>query len=155
MADQRFPDSMLVSMARERFFELSGIPPDGGEKDRWVLLTRKPFPIGFPNTRSRMRAVKLHDVHHIATEYQTDYAGESEIAAWEIASGCGRYAWAWLLNFGGLMLGLVLYYRRTRAAWNRGCHARNLYHSHLTQSEIDALTVGELRALLEPRERLT
>ena len=41
------------------------------------------------------------------TEYDTNWVGEAEIGAWEIASGCGRYLAAWVLNLGAFGLGLA------------------------------------------------
>jgi NADPH:quinone reductase-like Zn-dependent oxidoreductase len=35
--------------------------------------------------------VKLHDIHHVLTGYDTTWRGKAEIGAWEIASGCGRH----------------------------------------------------------------
>ncbi len=126
---------------------VSGFAPDGGYGDKWVRLKVGRFAISFPNTQSRVRAVKLHDIHHILTEYATTWIGEAEIGAWEIASGCGRHYPAWFLNFGALAIGLVLGPRRVRAAFIRGRHSRNLYAGQFDDSLLDR-TVGELREQL-------
>jgi hypothetical protein len=91
---------MTVTAARAAFFERAGLGADGGYAARWVRVEAKPFPVFLLNTRRRVDAAKLHDLHHFATEYETDWPGEAEIAAWEIAGGCGRYGWAWVLNLG-------------------------------------------------------
>ena len=76
--------------ARQRYFERGGFG-NGGYWDRWVRLKAGPLVIRFPNTQARLRAVKLHDLHHVLTEYDTSWSGEAEIGAWEIATGCGRH----------------------------------------------------------------
>jgi hypothetical protein len=141
-------DGATVAEARTRYFERAGFPPDGGYSAGFVkLASLGPIPIGFPNSDSRRRAVALHDVHHIATGYQTDWAGEAEISAWEIASGCGRYAFAWFINLQGMAMGWVVAPRRTWRAWVRGRHSRSLYREGMSEALL-AEPVGHLRARL-------
>ncbi|HEY2138475.1 MAG TPA: hypothetical protein VGH00_00240, partial [Chthoniobacterales bacterium] len=116
---------------------------------RWVRIESKPFPVYFPNTACRVKAAKLHDLHHIALEYETDWAGEAEIAAWEIASGCGRHGWAWLLNLGAFTVGLALFPRPVYRAFLRGRCASNLYHEGFSETELSKTTVGWLRKRLQ------
>src|SRR3989454_1824388 len=87
----RYPDGLSLFEARALFFRDAKLGPDGGYGDRWVRVETKPIPFYFPNLPSRVAAARLHDLHHIAAEYETDWPGEAEIAAWEIASGCARY----------------------------------------------------------------
>ena len=115
----RFADSMTLAEARAGFFAVSGLGQDGGYGARWVRVESRPVPFYFPNTACRVAAARLHDLHHIATGYATDWTGEAEIAAWEIASGCGRYGWAWILNLGAFTVGLVRSPRRTFHACGR------------------------------------
>jgi hypothetical protein len=95
----RYPDTLSLLKARALFFRDAKLGPDGGYSDRWVRVETIPIPFYFPNWPSRVAAARLHDLHHIATDYETDWPGEAEIAAWEIASGCARYHAAWILNF--------------------------------------------------------
>jgi hypothetical protein len=119
----QYPDTMTLGEARSLFFARSGLGEDGGYHARWVRVETKPFPVYFPNTTSRVEAAKLHDLHHIANEYATDWAGEAEIAAWEIASGCGHHLWAWFLNLGAFTVGILLFPRRLSDAFIRGRHS--------------------------------
>lgn len=116
-----------VGAARRRYFLANGFGEDGGYGARWVTLAKKPIPIGFPNFAARVRAVRCHDVHHIATGYPTTWVGEAEISSWELASGCRDYWAAWLLNLGGLMIGLFLAPRAVFDACVRGRQTRNVY----------------------------
>lgn len=138
-------ESMTLAEARALFFARAGLGADGGYGARWVRIDAKPVPIIFPNTACRIVATKLHDLHHIATGYGTDWIGEGEIAAWELAGGCGRHGWAWLLDAGAFTVGLFLAPRRMRAAFVRGLGARNLYHGGFPEEQLASVTVAALR----------
>lgn len=140
-----YPDSLTLAEARALFFARSGLGEDGGYNARWVRVEAKPFPVFFPNTACRVEAAKLHDLHHIAMEYETDWAGEAEIAAWEIASGCGRHGWAWLLNLGAFTVGTAMFPGRLYRAFIRGRHAKNLYREGFPDAELPRKTVRWLR----------
>lgn len=141
----RYESNELVRDARRGYFARSGFPDDGGYGDRWVHLKaggRTVFV--FPNTAARVRAVRLHDLHHILTEYDTSWTGEAEIAAWELASGCARYYAAWILNIGAMALGLIISPRRVLRAFARGRRSGNLYRTEFSEELLER-TVGELR----------
>jgi hypothetical protein len=153
---RHYADTMTLLAARAAFFEEASLGVDGGYGARWVRVEAKPFPFFFPNSRGRVAAAKLHDLHHVATEYRSDWVGEAEIAAWEIAGGCGPYGWAWLLNAGAFAVGLFLAPRRVFRAFVRGRGVRNLYHRGFAESALESTTVGSLRRQLgldAPRER--
>jgi len=134
--------------ARARYLRANGFDADYGE--RWVKLKAGPIPIWFPNAPGRVRAVKLHDLHHVVTGYATTWTGEAEIAAWELASGCGRYGWAWALNLSALPIGLAIAARATLRAFARGRRSRNLYHrAEGIDADLLARPVAALRAELE------
>jgi hypothetical protein len=143
-----YPDDMTAREGRALYFASGGIPADGGYSDSWVNLKVGPIPFGFPNSDARRRAVKLHDLHHVLTGYGTSWTGEAEISAWEIASGCGRYTVAWVINLGGLFVGLLVNPRRTREAFLRGRGARNLYHGEPFREALLEETLGEIRERL-------
>src|SRR5437588_11757140 len=151
----RYPDGLSLREARALFFRDAKLGPDGGYSDRWVRVEFKPIPFYFPNWPSRVAAARLHDLHHIAAEYETDWPGEAEIAAWEIASGCARYHAAWILNFGGFGAGLVVAPRRLFRAFLRGRRAKtNLYKSGFDESRLNDITLGMLRDQLGLRAAL-
>ena len=135
--------------ARARYFEANGLS-EAGYRSRWVVLRAGPLPLYLPNSPARRRAVPLHDLHHIATGYDTSWTGEAEIGAWELGAGCGHYWAAWTLNFGAASLGLLIAPRRTLRAFRRGRRGRRtLYHDPAGFSEsLLELTVGDLRRAL-------
>lgn len=140
--------ALSVRESRALYFARSGFAADGGYDDRWVKLkTGDRVVFAFPNTKARVRSVRLHDIHHVLTEYDTSWTGEAEIGAWELASGCGNHYPAWMLNLGAAAIGLLLAPRRTLRAFARGRRSRNLYASEFSESLLDR-TVGELRAEL-------
>lgn len=136
---------MSLQQARQLFFKRGNLGDDGGYSSRWVRVESKPFPFYFPNSRARVAAARLHDLHHIAAEYGTDWAGEAEISAWEIASGCGRYHAAWILDLGGWYAGIAVAPKRLFRAFVRGRRAANLYKKGFDESCLSTTTVGMLR----------
>lgn len=139
----RYPNHLSVADARRRYFEANGLS-EAGYESRWVRLKIGPLPVIFPNTRARVRALRLHDLHHIATEYGTDLRGEGEQSAWELGAGCGRYWFAWAINLGGAALGALLAPRRTWRAFRRGRRSRTLYGGDFDPALLE-LSVGRLR----------
>ena len=141
-----YETSMSMFDARQRYFSDNGF--DGSYSERWVKLKAGPIPIYLYNAAGRRRAVQIHDLHHIATGYQTTWTGEAEIAAWEVAGGCGRFAWAWFLNLSAFAIGLAVAPRPAFRAFVRGRHTRNLYHDGEFRDAILQRSVGEIRQRL-------
>lgn len=136
------PD-LTMRAARRDYFDANGFGDDGGYGDAWVDFKLGPIPFPFPNTPARVDAVKFHDLHHVLTGYATDFAGELEISAWEIAAGCKGYGAAWVLNLGGMGAGLFRAPGRVFAAFVRGRRSRTLYG--LPFDPLLDETVGALR----------
>jgi hypothetical protein len=140
-----YDPEMTLRDARVRYFELSGFGEDGGYEDRWIKVKVWRIPIWLPNTQGRVRAVKLHDLHHILTEYPTTWRGEAEISSWEVASGgLRRYYAGWLLDLMNVAQGLVVNPRGVFRAVVRGRRSRNLF-GETFGDEMLARRVGEMR----------
>lgn len=142
----QYADALTLREARQAYFARHGLG-DGGYDAALVKLQAGPIPIYFPNTKARVRAVRLHDLHHVLTEYDTTWRGEAAIGAWEIASGCGRHYPAWILNILAVAIGLAIAPGAVRRAFLRGCHSANLYATRSPEALLDR-TVGELRRTL-------
>lgn len=140
----RYDPATPLGDARRQYFAANGFPLDGGYDARWVDFMLGPIPMPFPNSAPRRRAVPFHDLHHVLTGYQTDIFGEAEISGWELGSGCAGMAAAWVLNLGGMALGVLICPRRTWRAFARGRQSANLYRQEL-DARLLARTVGELR----------
>jgi hypothetical protein len=132
-----------VRAARARYFARNGFD-ERDYADRWVRLQAGPIPLYFPNTRTRIRSVRVHDVHHVVTGYATSWTGEAEIGAWEMASGCADHSAAWVLNLMALPIGLAIAPRATFHAFVRGRRSRNLYRQTIDEAllgrHVDELT---------------
>ena len=146
-----YADELTLAQARRLYFDANGFG-EGGYEAAWVKLKAGPLSIYFPNTKSRVRSVRLHDLHHVLTEYETTWTGESEIAAWEIGGGCGDHWAAWLLNFNAVAIGLAIAPRAVLRAFVRGRRGRNLYASEL-DPRVLAETLGVMRERLGLTER--
>jgi len=83
----------------------------------------------------------------VATNYQTDLAGEAEIGAWEVAGSCRDHWAAWVLNLLAMTYGLFLCPNRLYRAFIRGRHSTNLYGHEFSEAMLDK-TVADLRTEL-------
>src|SRR4028119_168075 len=139
------PDLTLRD-ARAQYFAVNNFGW-GGYDDKWVKVEYGLLRFYFPNTKGRVKVVKYHDLHHILTEYGTSLSGETEIGAWEVATGCTRSLAAWLLNLSGFAAGLFINPRGVYKAFVRGRQSSNLYHLSFND-ELLSQRVGQLRQQL-------
>lgn len=101
----------------------------------------------FPNSPSRQWAIPLHDLHHIATGYGTDWVGEAEVGVWELRAGCETPV-VYFLNGAAVLIGLCLSPSRMLAAYRAAKGARTLYRAPVPMEQVLAMRVGELRSHL-------
>jgi hypothetical protein len=108
-----------------------------------------------PNTPRHRWAIMRHDLHHVATGYGTDLAGEAEISAWELRGGLrslGLFTGA--IVTGAALLGLLIAPLRTWRAFQAGHAGRSLFvQDGLPYEALLELEVGELRRQLGLPER--
>ena len=148
-----YDPQMTLRAARAELFERSGFGVDGGYGEQWIKVKIGPLPICLPNTQGRREAVRLHDLHHILTEYPTTWKGEAKISAWEIgAGGLNRYYAGWLLDLMNVAQGLVIDRRGTYQAFLRGRQCANLYRTEFND-ELLSQSVGEHRLRLHLNEQ--
>jgi hypothetical protein len=135
-----------VRSARDRYLAQNGFTTEGytAPTYRLTVLGR---PWDLPNRPNRRWAIPLHDLHHVATGYATDFAGEAEIGAWELAAGC-KTPIVYALNAAAVLFGLFLAPLRVLRAFWAGRRARALYRQRF---DYEALLD---RPLLELRDRL-
>jgi hypothetical protein len=140
-----YAPSLTLREARDLYFRNNGFGDDGGYGDKWVDFKIGPVPFPFPNTAARIKAVKVHDLHHIVTGYRTNFVGELEISAWEIGGGCEDMVAAWILNLSGMGFGFLIAPSRTFRAYVRGRRGHTLYR-YAYGDELLAKTVAEIRS---------
>ena len=154
-ASRRYPVEWSVDRALDAYLEMNGFEREEYEA-KIARFPIGPFVLPFPNPPSRRRAIRFHDLHHVATGFGTDLPGEAEISAWELRGGlAGLSVFVRAIVTFGAFAGLLRAPTRTRRAWRAASGAKNLF-------EVDAgdgyegileMTVGELRDRLGvPRE---
>ena len=90
------------------------------------------------------RGLPAHDTHHMLNGYKTNWVGECETAAWELASGgCGPHVAYWIDRVFFLAIALVMAPIRTVRAWRRGWGQQNLYR--LDRDQLLAVELAEVR----------
>lgn len=60
-----------LGAARSHYYEVNGFGSDGGDALEWVPLKVWKLTLKIPNTAGRRKAVRIHDLHHVVTGYQT------------------------------------------------------------------------------------
>jgi hypothetical protein len=117
---------------------------------KWAWLKVGSLKIPFPNLKQRREAIHLHDLTHILTGYDTTWTGEGEVAAWEIASGFTRHYWiGWLYAPVTFTVGCFIAPRRVAQAFRCGIGKKNLYQLRLNRDQLEQMTLGDLKALLQ------
>jgi hypothetical protein len=139
-----YDTTSTLRAARALYFEANRFGADGGYGKTWVPVKVGPAEFLIRNTASRVRSVRLHDVHHIVTGYPTTLEGEALIAAWELGSQCRDHLAAWFLNASAFAFGILLAPRTLWRAFVRGRRSRNLYRGEWDEALLDR-TVGDLR----------
>ena len=113
---------------------------------RFVQVHLGPIKFPFPNPRARREAIHLHDLTHLVTGYDTSWAGEGEVAAWELASGFPRKYWiGWFYAPLTFTIGLLVAPLKVAKAFRRGWGSSNLYKLDIPRSKLNNLTLGELK----------
>ncbi|MFI5218611.1 MAG: hypothetical protein ACHQNT_03905 [Bacteroidia bacterium] len=141
-----YSDTLKVKDALQIYFSQYHFK-DGGYNDRFFKIKLGSVYIPLPNIKARIDAVKIHDIHHLVTEYNANYKGEAEIGGWEIASGCGKYWVGWILNMGSFIIGMMFYQRPLLKAFLKGRLVKtNLCQGTVYNDELLNKTVGELRS---------
>jgi hypothetical protein len=141
-----YADGIPVRAARAEYFAENGFS-ESGYSDRLVKLQLGPVPVYILNSASRVRSVRLHDIHHVLTGYDTDVPGEGEIGAFELGAGCADHWAAWYLNLNAITIALPFAAGRMLRAFARGRRSRCLYDREWDERLLDE-TVGQLRGEL-------
>ena len=146
MARVHYDDDETLREARLRYWRANSFGDDGGYNKKWDVVKIGPVLMPIRNIPARRDAIRYHDLHHVATGYDTDLAGEVEISAWEVATGCSTKWVAWMLGLQALLL-IPLWPGRLLKAMARGRASRSLYSREFDEAMLD-MTVGQLRSEL-------
>ena len=144
-----FPATSTIAEVLPVFYSKYELGADGGlSADTVKIVFFKNFYVYIPNIEDRRKAVLKHDIHHIITGYKSDFTGETEIAAWELAGGCRKYWVAAVLDMSGFAWGCLFNLPRVFDAFVTGRRTRNLYDDSIPDSAALKMTLLELRTRL-------
>lgn len=143
--DQSTPRELLP-----QFYKQYNLTRDGGQSLPYVRIEFfKNFALYIPNFEVRKKAVFKHDIHHIVTEYPSTFKGETEISAWELASGVRKYWIAFVLDIQAVTIGILFNPRNVFRAYARGRRTQNLYTDKWPDDVIMDMSVGVIKEKLK------
>src|SRR5688572_11013280 len=138
-----------VRASRDRYLAENCLTTDSYAARRFPIYVGR-RPIYLPNPGY----LPWHDLHHVATGYDTGLIGEAEISAYELRSGC-RSLFIIILCVGAILTALFVAPQRVIRAWKVAKGTRNLYRPNVSYDALLNMTVGELRDMLRiPRQGL-
>lgn len=138
--------SLTVREARDRYLADNGFSTAGYQAPSFQIdLLRITWTL--PNFAARRRVIPLHDLHHVATGYGTDLAGESEQSAWELRAGINSW-FLWWFKLSAVGIGLLIAPRRVVRAFRRARGQHTLYVQDVRYEELLDLSLVELRERL-------
>ena len=148
MDDELTSDNLTSKEALQEFYRTHYFG-DEAFTAKIVQVRLGPIQFPFPNLRQRREVIHLHDLTHLLTGYETSWVGEGEIAAWELASGFTRKYWiGWVYAPMTFTIGLLIAPFKVAKAFCKGWKQPNVYKLDLPRAELDAMTIGELKARL-------
>ncbi|MFO0614194.1 MAG: hypothetical protein U0414_16500 [Polyangiaceae bacterium] len=160
--DRPYPASWTVRRGLDAYLEENGFTLEAYE----APFTDASFfgiPLKVPNTKRHARAIRRHDLHHVATGFGTDLRGEAEISAWEIAKGLGGAGlYVMGIVWSITLFGVVAWPRSVLGAFRKGGgRPSSILWGNASLFQVDDyeglldLTIGDLRERLGiPRDGL-
>jgi ubiquinone biosynthesis protein Coq4 len=131
-----------VRGARDRYLQASGFTTDSYTDPNFTVKVGF-ITMRFPNPG----LLPMHDLHHVATGYDSSLLGEAEISVFELRAGSGN-ALIFFLCCGSILVGLCLSPRRMWRAWKAARGARSLYGTKVPYEALLAMDVAQLRKVI-------
>jgi hypothetical protein len=142
-------DEQTVEQALKEYYETHYFG-DAAMRDPIVWVNLGPLKFPMPNPKQRREVIYLHDLTHLTTGYDTSWAGEGEVAAYELASGFPAKHWiGYFYSPLAFFMGAITAPLRLIRAFRRGWRAPNLYKLDLPREKILKMTLGELKQLIK------
>lgn len=131
-----------VREARDRYLAASGFTTASYVDPHFVVG------VGFLKMKFKNPGLlPFHDLHHVATGYDSSLMGEAEISAFELRAGWGKPL-IFLLCCGSIVMAMFISPTRLWRAWKRAQGARSLYGSNVPYDTLLSMNVSELRTLI-------
>jgi hypothetical protein len=143
-----YPGSWSVRQALHAYWAENGFD-ETAYTDKWTPVSFFGLHFSIPNTKSHQRALRLHDLHHVATGYGTDLVGEGEISVLEVRrdlSKVGLYVAVIIASVA--FTGIFISPRRMLAAFRETHDSACLWALDVPYEELLEMSVADLRALL-------
>jgi hypothetical protein len=117
---------MTIQQELENYWHQNGLPQNGGADDLFNEAKIGKFSFKYPNLDGK--ALILHDLNHLITGYETNWEGECQVSAWELASG-GRigYPRTWIYPISLVFLGIIICPLKTLKAFKNGRNCLNTF----------------------------
>ncbi|MGZ3419675.1 MAG: hypothetical protein ACXWUG_04870 [Polyangiales bacterium] len=149
-----YPSSWNVRRALDAYLQENGFTTQAYEEP-WTEASFLGIRFKVPNTARHKWAIKMHDLHHVATGYGTDLVGEGEVSAWELRRGLsGLDAYVASIVVVATFVGMIRAPARTLAAFlASGAEQKSLFDRSVDYEALLEGTVAELRARLHVPER--
>jgi ubiquinone biosynthesis protein Coq4 len=132
-----------VLSARDRYLAASGFSTQSYTDPHFTVKVAF-ITLRFPNPG----LLPMHDLHHVATGYDSTLLGEAEISVFELRAGSGTPL-IFFLCCGSILVGLCLSPRRMWRAWKSARGARSLYGTKTAYETLLAMDVSALRKLMQ------
>jgi len=131
------------------FYDEHGLPPDGGTASQFFKVQIGFIKLHLPNPKMRQQVVLFHDMNHILTNYKAEFStGEVQIAGYEIASGCGKYLFAWWINLCFFALGLIINPKLLFAGFIKGRKCKGIYYYTNQLDTLIEMNIGAIKEKL-------
>lgn len=131
-----------VLCARNRYLAASGFSTESYTDTNFTIKLGF-LSLRFPNPG----LLPMHDLHHVATGYDSSLLGEAEISVFELRAGWGTPL-IFFLCCGSILVGLCVSPKRMWRAWKKSRGARSLYGTKTPYESLLAMNVGELQKLI-------
>lgn len=128
-----------VRAARDRYLAANGLDTSSYQAPTFPVYVWR-WTVRFPNPGF----LPFHDLHHVASGYQTGLVGEAEVSAYELRSG-NLTVLITLLCVGAIVAAFFVAPRRVVRAWRRSRGTRTLLPPTVTYESLLTMTVVELR----------
>lgn len=143
------PPEWKVASGLEAYLEENGFKKETYDAPR-TPATFLGVRFSVPNPPRHRWAIMLHDLHHVATGFGTDPAGEGQLSSWELRKGLrplGLYVGS--IVFSGFLLGLLVAPRKTVRAWKSSKQGTSLFSlPEVRYEDLMEMKIQELRSLL-------
>jgi hypothetical protein len=137
---------MTIQEGLLEFYKINHFDDDGGEKNNWAWIKFRFLSLPIPNPESRKKVLFLHDIHHLITENDTTWKGESSVGAWEVATGGWGYNfYIWWIILGSFLIGVFGYPTNTFKWFVRGCRSKSVVGLNMSKSELLVASIKDIK----------